>query len=217
MVICKSSSTMQHEPQRSRMSRNPAASLKELRKSRQRITKRDNTKQSYFLFFNLPPELRNMIYCICLSDERNAQYPDMYQRSWIGSRNRPAGTKDKLNACSRETFDGYRFGHDMYTSRSGSTTRSIFNQGNDQEKSSVAVIDPRGTLVDDLPMLSLVIRQLFQDTFYLFYSTSRDGMWIKWNIRHLDFFPFLRFYQMFNSPLYPVEISPSRLYTAFNQ
>jgi hypothetical protein len=66
--------------------------------------------------------------------------------------------------------------------------------------------------MDDLPVLSLIDRKLFQDTIRLSYSTTRESLRIKWVVRNLDFFPFLRFYQSLTRGLFHVELSPSRLH-----
>jgi hypothetical protein len=110
----------------------------------------------------------------------------------------------RLTLGAREAFETYRLEHEMYTTapdRNKKNTyvhnriqrKNIFDEGSDGDKKIVAIVNPRGNLMDDLPMLSLVDRQVFQDTFYLFYSTTRVGLWVKWVVRNLDFFPFLRF------------------------
>jgi hypothetical protein len=66
-------------------------------------------------------------------------------------------------------------------------------------------------------MFSLVDRELFQNTVYLYYSMTREGLGIKWVIRNLDFFPFLRFYQSLTKGSFPVQIGPSRLHIDFDE
>jgi hypothetical protein len=50
-------------------------------------------------------------------------------------------------------------------------------------------------------------------------STRRRGesLWVKWIIRNLDFFSFLRFFQALTTGTHPVEIGPSRLHIEFDE
>jgi hypothetical protein len=87
--------------------------------------------------------------------------------------------KRGFTAGARELFEQYRLEHEMYSNRAKNKTnneaddRSILQGGPSRERKRAVVVNPRRNLADDLPMLFLVDRELFQDTFYLFYSTTR--------------------------------------------
>ncbi|RMZ68272.1 glutathione S-transferase III [Pyrenophora seminiperda CCB06] len=93
--------------------------------------------------------------------------------------------------------------------------QSILDENGSGKRKKVMFIDPRGNLTDHLPMLSLVNREIFNETFYLFYSQLKEGFWIKCLVRHLYFFPFLRFYQSLTTGTSPIRIPPSRLHIEF--
>ncbi|KAI4938883.1 uncharacterized protein J4E92_000164 [Alternaria infectoria] len=229
-------------------------------------------RQPFFQFLDLPGELRNMIYDICLDNEKTTRNPDMTKRTRVyrgsmGSksfldhnirqkrvkdirarkptrehRKQDAARKvalekiverklkhairsrDGLTVGAHEAFYLYKLEHNMYTLPSKRVTdgqnnhdQGIFNSGNRTTKKGVLEIDVRGNLVDDLPMLSYVDRAIFSETLFLYYSTVREGLWIKWTVRNLDFFPFLRFYQAFTRGDNAVEIPPSRLHIEFDK
>ncbi|KAI4943059.1 hypothetical protein J4E86_010006 [Alternaria arbusti] len=229
-------------------------------------------RQPFFQFLDLPGELRNMIYDICLDNEKTTRNPDMTKRTRVyrgsmGSKSfldrnirqkrvkeirarkptqvhrmRDAARKvalekiverrlklatrsrDGLTVGALEAFYLYKLEHDMYTLPSKRVTdgqnnhdQGIFRSGNRTTKKGVLEIDVRGNLVDDLPMLSYVDRAIFSETLFLYYSTVREGLWIKWTVRNLDFFPFLRFYQAFTRGENAVEIPPSRLHIEFDK
>ena len=124
-----------------------------------------------------------------------------------------------LTAGAREAFDLYKLEYDMYASPSAPATdgennhdQGIFMSGDMTTKKGVLEVDVRGNLVDDLPMLSYVDREIFSHTLFLYYSTVSEGLWVRWVVRNLDFFPFLRFYQAFTTGDNAVEIPPSRLH-----
>jgi hypothetical protein len=234
--------------------------------TQRKTVKKDKLKkntQPFYPFFDLPPELRNMIYGICLNDEKEDRNPDMspYPTGW-GSRRRyflnahqehvqrcrsfktlvdemketqrnrrviddiakeqfnlARVEKGELTPGTCEAFDMYKLEHDMCALRSRNVPDcgSIFDSCDSSVKKDVVEIDARGNLIDDLPMLSLVNHQLFQETFFLYYSTTREGLWIKWKIRNLDFFPCLRFYHAFIAGDFPLSIPPSRLHIEFDR
>jgi hypothetical protein len=84
-----------------------------------------------------------------------------------------------------------------------------------EDKDTVVPINARGNLCDDRPMLSLVNRKIFHDTFYLYYSTKREGLWFKWTILNLDFFPFLCFWPSLTTREWSVEIKPQDVHVVF--
>jgi hypothetical protein len=68
--------------------------LNEFRNSQQKHTKpqkKKTTKQPIFPFLDLPPELRNRIYDICLNDEKARRNPSMAKHlgKWYSSKWRP--------------------------------------------------------------------------------------------------------------------------------
>ncbi len=135
---------------------------------------------------------------------------------------RANSAKGGLTASAREAFDLYRLEHDMYTERAktvdyGETNhdQGIFKPGDKVEKKGVLQVDARGNLIDDLPIISLVNRSVFEETFSLYYSRLREGLWVKWKVRNLDFFPFLRFYRALTAGKYSPQISQSRLHIEF--
>lgn len=137
---------------------------------------------------------------------------------------RASRSKAGLTAGAREAFDLYRLEHDMYALPSKRVTdgkknhdQGIFKSVNSTTKKGVLEVDVRGNLVDDLPMLSCVDRALFSHTLFLYYSTKRAGLCTKWTVRNLDFFPFLRFYQLFTRGESAVELPPSRLHIEFDK
>ncbi|KAI4636167.1 hypothetical protein J4E83_001121 [Alternaria metachromatica] len=229
-------------------------------------------RQPFFQFLDLPGELRNMIYDICLDNEKTTRNPDMTKRTRVNRGSMGSKTfldhnirqkrvkdirarkptrehrvrdatrkvalekiverrvklatrsRDGLTAGAHEAFYLYKLEHDMYTLPSKRVTdgqnnhdQGIFRSGNRTTKKGVLEIDVRGNLVDDLPMLSYVDRAIFSETLFLYYSTVREGLWIKWTVRNLDFFPFLRFYQAFTRGENAVEIPPSRLHIEFDK
>jgi hypothetical protein len=119
-----------------------------------------------------------------------------------------ASEEAPLTAGCSEAFERYRLEHDMYTSRCPHEEH--------EEDNLVVPVNARGNLCDDLPLFSLVNRQIFHDTFYLFYSTKREGLWFRWTVRNLDFFPFLRFWKSLTSGPSPLEIKPSEFHVAFD-
>ncbi|KAL1799247.1 hypothetical protein ACET3X_003284 [Alternaria dauci] len=244
--------------------------LDELRGSYQSTVKRYDFRKStqpFFPFFELPPELRNEIYGLCLENERVERNPKMEShreyyglfrsKSWvvyskqsqrvreiraskptIMQMERDEARRKKLNkiverrlkhAQSRkggltpgalEALELYRQEHDMYTPRAQEILpdgeinhdQGIFDPRKENEKKGVLEVDATGNLLDDLPILSLVDRQIFCETFFLYYSMTREGLWVKWRVRNLDFFPFLRFYRSLTTGQLRLEIPPSRLH-----
>jgi hypothetical protein len=71
-------------------------------------------------------------------------------------------------------------------------------------------------MCDDVPMFSLVDRQIFHDTFYFFFSTTGEGVWFRWTIRNLDVFPFLRFMQNFTKSPCTIQILPNQVHVDFD-
>ncbi|KAA8618219.1 hypothetical protein PtrV1_09726 [Pyrenophora tritici-repentis] len=59
-------------------------------------------------------------------------------------------------------------------------------------------------------------RQIFHDTFYLYYSRKREGLWFTWTVKNLDFFHFLRFWQsLMTRGDHSVEIKPEEVHLKF--
>jgi hypothetical protein len=130
-----------------------------------------------------------------------------------------------FTTAARKAFKKYTLEHNMYTKRCWHEEHAkenvfhekIANDGTEKGRRSVAVVNARGNLCDDLPMLSMVNREIFHDTFGLYYSIAREGMWFKWHVRNLDFFPLLRFCQRLGRPWCGVEIDPSRIHIEFDR
>jgi hypothetical protein len=161
------------------------------------------------------------------------------QRQFKQAENDTAG----LSTRAREAFQRYQLQHEMYTpwdSSGGYSLYQILYESTPWDdgsrdiwamKKSIATVSPRGDLINDLPMLSLVNREIFRETFHFIYSSAQEGLRIRCVVRHLDFFPFLRFYQLLTKTLYPhkhdpskphkggldsKEIGPSKLYILFD-
>ncbi|KAI0606523.1 hypothetical protein TUN199_09381, partial [Pyrenophora tritici-repentis] len=59
-------------------------------------------------------------------------------------------------------------------------------------------------------------RRIFHDTFYLYYSRKREGLWFTWTVKNLDFFHFLRFWQsLMTRGDHSVEIKPEEVHLKF--
>ncbi|CBY00318.1 predicted protein [Plenodomus lingam JN3] len=165
-----------------------------------------------FPFFRLPDKLRNKVYGYCKLDEREKQVYGRPNGIW-------SPTCSDFSEGAQDAFDRYQLEHDMYTRQCSHENHDGLDEDEsyayfDQlEKSTMATINTRGNLCDNLLMLSLVNRQLFKETFSLYYSTPREGLWFKWVVRNLDFLPLLRFWQTIARH---VEIEPDRLQIQFD-
>jgi hypothetical protein len=122
-----------------------------------------------------------------------------------------------------EAFDKYKAEHGMYSRRCAHENHDREEKEEEEEEHDekrdtehIIPINARGNICGDVPMLSLVNRQLFQDTFYPYFSELREGMWFRWTIRNLDFFPFLRFMQNLRQPPYPIEILPAQMHMKYD-
>jgi hypothetical protein len=122
-----------------------------------------------------------------------------------------------------EAFDKYKAEHGMYSRRCAHENYDREEKEEEEEEHDekrdtehIIPINARGNICGDVPMLSLVNRQLFQDTFYLYFSELREGMWFRWTIWNLDFFPFLRFMQNLRQPPYPTEILPAQVHVKYD-
>jgi hypothetical protein len=94
-------------------------------------------------------------------------------------------TTDGLyTAGCREAFEKYEAEHEMYTRRCAHKNHDEEDKNIDNNKKNNTNLDPkhvisinaRGNICDDMPMFSLVNRQIFHDTFYLFFSTAREDV-----------------------------------------
>jgi hypothetical protein len=119
-----------------------------------------------------------------------------------------AETDGTLTTGCREAFERSKLEHEMYSHRCAHEVH--------EDENLIIPVNARGNLCDDLPMLSLVNRQIFHDTFFLFYSTRKDGLWLRWTIRNLDFFPFLRFCQDVTTGDWPAEIKLEEMHVDFD-
>jgi hypothetical protein len=88
-----------------------------------------------------------------------------------------------------EAFDKYKAEHGMYSRRRSHENHDREEKEEEEEEHDekrdtehMIPINARGNICSDVPMLSLVNRQLFQDTFYLYFSEPREGMWFRWTI-----------------------------------
>jgi hypothetical protein len=123
----------------------------------------------------------------------------------------------------QEAFEKYKAEHAMYTRRCAHENHDkeeAKNHDENQDTEHMIPINARGSLCDDLPMLSLVNHQLFYDTFYdtfyLYFSAPKEDMWVRWTIRNLDFFPFLRFMQNITQSPHPIEILPNQVHVNYD-
>jgi hypothetical protein len=127
-----------------------------------------------------------------------------------------------LSPRAREAFERYQLQHEMYTPYDygylwfkplyGGLVDTKGSWDLWETKKSIAIVTLRGDVVNDLPMLSFVNREIFRDTFHLVYSSVGEGLRIMWMVRHLDFLPFLRFYQSLTKTLSPHNNGSSKLH-----
>ncbi|KAI8933081.1 hypothetical protein NX059_009725 [Plenodomus lindquistii] len=112
-----------------------------------------------------------------------------------------------FTASARAAFEEYQLDHAMYSRRCfhedhGGAKNTPEDPGQEKNGNADAVwINERGNLCDDLPLLSLVNHQIFRETFFLYYSRPKKGLWFSWKVQTLNFFPLLRFWQALTNPL----------------